>query len=873
MKRLLLVTFLLACQIVRAQTPVPMASQPGNTYTENFSDIANWTNGFASGAGAAAFKAVPVNASGTIPDGIRISTSTATFASGTSGGVQKGTQNILLLSTGATDNSSSAAIDFLVNFTGVNAGSLSFKWEQVANSTGNRNGSLRVYTSTDGATFTELTAAQVLNFTNNVTSSGNINVILPAALNNAASATIRFYYHNGTGGTTGSRPKVSIDDLSITATTALIPALSNSKTTLDFGTQLTNTTSAEQTYVLSSSNLNGSNVTLTTAAPYTLSKTSGAGFSTSLTYTNAELATGSNTVYVRFTPTAAGTLAGSITTAGGGATSPPTISLTGVGQATSLTVDQTSFDFGSQNTGTNTAAQTFNLSATGLTDVVNITTIAPFYISKDNLTYSTSLVYTAAELASSKTVSARFSPTTATAASGSITISSTGATTQSIALTGIGTTPPPPPTHIVISEIYGGGGNSGATYKNDFIELYNPGNTPVDLTGWSVQYLNATGTGTWAKTDLTGSIPAKSFYLVQEAVGAGGTVNLPTPDATGTLALSGTTGKVILSSSNVLLTGANPSTAVVVDKVGFGPTATGFETAPTPLISNTTSIERKASATSTAATLAVGGAEEFNGNGYDTDNNSTDFVVTAPNPQNTLVKEPVGANHVVISEVYGGGGNSGATYKNDFIELYNPTLTAVDLTGWSVQYASATGTGSWAATNLSGSIAPKGFYLIQQAAGTGGTVDLPTPDKIGTLNLSGTTGKVLLSNSTVLQTGANPVSANIIDKVGFGTANGFEGTAPAPATTNTSSIERKASATSDATTMGIGGTEEFAGNGYDSDDNAADFITRVPNPQNTSVTEPASTTGPYLSTAPKILAFSNQAVNTTSASKSYVLTG
>ena len=50
------------------------------------------------------------------------------------------------------------------------------------------------------------------------------------------------------------------------------------------------------------------------------------------------------------------------------------------------------------------------------------------------------------------------------------------------------------------------------------------------------------------------------------------------------------------------------------------------------------------------------------------------------------------SSSIVISQVYGGGGNSGATYKNDFIELYNPGTTAVDVTGWTVQYGSATGT-------------------------------------------------------------------------------------------------------------------------------------------------------------------------------------
>ena len=64
---------------------------------------------------------------------------------------------------------------------------------------------------------------------------------------------------------------------------------------------------------------------------------------------------------------------------------------------------------------------------------------------------------------------------------------------------------------------------------------------------------------------------------------------------------------------------------------------------------------------------------------------------------------------VLINEVYGGGGNSGATYTRDFIELYNGTDAAVDLAGWSVQYASASGA-SWQITPLTGTIAA-GYLL------------------------------------------------------------------------------------------------------------------------------------------------------------------
>jgi predicted extracellular nuclease len=68
--------------------------------------------------------------------------------------------------------------------------------------------------------------------------------------------------------------------------------------------------------------------------------------------------------------------------------------------------------------------------------------------------------------------------------------------------------------------------------------------------------------------------------------------------------------------------------------------------------------------------------------------------------------------NIVISQVYGGGGNSGATLRNDFIELFNRGTTTINDTGWTVQYASASGT-SWVSTQLSGFIAPGHYYLVQ----------------------------------------------------------------------------------------------------------------------------------------------------------------
>ena len=170
---------------------------------------------------------------------------------------------------------------------------------------------------------------------------------------------------------------------------------------------------------------------------------------------------------------------------------------------------------------------------------------------------------------------------------------------------------------------------------------------------------------------------------------------------------------------------------------------------------------------------------------------------------------------VVISQVYGGGGNSGATYTHDFIELFNRGSVAQDLTGWSVQYASTSGT-TWAVTNLgSFSLQPGQYYLIQEASQAAIGATLPTPDASGTLAMSGSNGKVILVNVTTAQTGENPTGSQIIDKVGYGSANGYETTAMA-VLSNTKSGQR----------LNTGCT--------DTNNNSTDFTTATPAPRNSS---------------------------------------
>lgn len=183
----------------------------------------------------------------------------------------------------------------------------------------------------------------------------------------------------------------------------------------------------------------------------------------------------------------------------------------------------------------------------------------------------------------------------------------------------------PPPaeavsTSIVISQVYGGGGNSGAPYKNDFIELHNLGTTTINLSGWSVQYAS-TGSGSWSVTTLSGSLAPGRYYLVQEGSGGSNGVVLPAPSKSGTIAMSATDGKVALVNSTTPLTGICPSSASIVDFVGYGNgPASGditdcSEGSPAPTLSNSTADIRK------------------NGGNQDTDNNSADFTAATPFPR------------------------------------------------------------------------------------------------------------------------------------------------------------------------------------------------------------------------------------------------
>lgn len=228
---------------------------------------------------------------------------------------------------------------------------------------------------------------------------------------------------------------------------------------------------------------------------------------------------------------------------------------------------------------------------------------------------------------------------------------------------------------VVISQVYGGGGNSGATLRNDFIELFNPGSEPVSLAGWSVQYASAAGS-TWQTTALSGTIQPGGYYLVQQSAGAGGTVSLPTPDAAGSIAMGATAGKVALARTTAALGGTCP--AGVVDMVSFGTTATNCGAGTTPNLSNTTAALRNANGCAYSGSL------------------SADFGTGAPSPRNSaspttscdVTPPPPGGGassaKVVISELMSDPvAADGATW-GEWFEVYNADTVAVNLQGWTI---------------------------------------------------------------------------------------------------------------------------------------------------------------------------------------------
>jgi hypothetical protein len=217
------------------------------------------------------------------------------------------------------------------------------------------------------------------------------------------------------------------------------------------------------------------------------------------------------------------------------------------------------------------------------------------------------------------------------------------------------------------------------------------------------------------------------------------------------------------------------------------------------------------------STLLAKGSHSLVTKAYDAANNvgiSSAFAFTV---DNTAGAPAPRSPHLVISQVYGAGGNSGAALRNDYIEIFNPTSAAVSLSGLSVQYASSAGT-SWSNTTAlpARTLQPGQYFLISEFSGGANGTALPAADATGTINMSGTAGKVaLVKGTTSLPASATPTNANVIDWVAFGS-----GATPAEGATPTATL---------SPTTAAFRTNECV----DTDNNGADFTVKAVAPRNT----------------------------------------
>lgn len=213
----------------------------------------------------------------------------------------------------------------------------------------------------------------------------------------------------------------------------------------------------------------------------------------------------------------------------------------------------------------------------------------------------------------------------------------------------------------------------------------------------------------------------------------------------------------------------------------------------------------------------------------------------------------------VISQVYGAGGNSGATLNADYVELHNVSGGPLSLDGLSIQYASAANSSTWTGVfALPNAVVPAGgYYLIQMStAGTNGAA-LPTPDAVAapSIAMAAANGKVALVNGIVALPSCP--DATIIDLVGYGSANCSE-TSATPAISSTTAVFR----------INNGCT--------DTNNNSTDFITGVPDPKNSSsavVLCGTSVPDPEIVATPTALDFGNVTVGNNSPSQSFSIIG
>jgi uncharacterized protein (TIGR03437 family) len=292
--------------------------------------------------------------------------------------------------------------------------------------------------------------------------------------------------------------------------------------------------------------------------------------------------------------------------------------------------------------------------------------------------------------------------------------------------------------NVVISQVYGGGGNAGASFTNDFVELFNRGATTISFaaTPYSVQYAGATASFNSSKVDLiSGTMAPGQYFLVRLSSGGANGSPLPTPDATGSINMASAAGKVALVSGSSSLTGSGcPLAGSVADFVGYGSTADCFEGAGrAPAPGNTTAALRKADGCT------------------DTDNNAADFLALAPSPHNSAaaLNDCNAPPNVTIDNVTIAEGNGGPAVATFTVGLSRPAPAGGVTFDIGTQNDTATTVDNdYVAKSLVAQIIPAGnaTYAFDVIVNGDMTVE---PDETFFVNMSNVTGGLLVDGQGV----------------------------------------------------------------------------------------------------------------------------
>ncbi len=366
---------------------------------------------------------------------------------------------------------------------------------------------------------------------------------------------------------------------------------------------------------------------------------------------------------------------------------------------------------------------------------------------------------------------------------------------------------PPPP--VIINEV---DSDTPGSDTAEFIELYDGGLGNTSLNGLVVVFYNGSSDQSYAAFDLDGFFTDANGYFTLGNPGVPGVDLTFNPGASGALqngadAVALYVGDATDFPNNTPVTNSNLVDAVVYD------TADADDPGLLTLIHDgEPQVNEGEGGTSSIGRCPNGSGGRRNTSTFFQGTPSSDGPNTCPPPQ------PPSTSPILISQIYGGGGNSGATYQNDYVELFNRSGAPVDTAGWSIQYTSEDGN-SWdfGKQPLGGVIGPGEYYLIALGSGGANGAPLPAAQINGQINMSASSGKIALVNSFDGLVGNCPLGdPSLMDFVGYGSPDCREGAAPAPSPSNTTAIFR------------------LGGGSIDTNNNGNDFVVGAPNPRQTA---------------------------------------